>query len=270
MIALIDSDALVFRMSVVVEDKHPFTGEILGADPEEAWALIELRTQEVVDTLFEEFDEEIEVVHCFSSPKNYRKDVEPSYKSNRTGEKPILYKEMVEKTKRNYEWHELHGVEADDIMGIFQCEWDEQTVIVSPDKDMKQIQGYHLNLNKLEEGVSWVTEEEGHKFFLTQCIAGDPTDGYAGCPAMGMTKATKWLEKYGYTWDSVVLAYEKAMSPKSRTETSEGGKKTIKKLTSCNYGLGEEDALKTARMAFILNSYDYYDLDKQEVNLWTP
>jgi len=37
-----------------------------------------------------------------------------------------------------------------------------------------------------------------------------------------------------------------------------------------NLGLGQEDALKTAQMAFIANSFDYYDIDKKEVTLWQP
>ena len=268
MIALIDADALVFRMSIVVEDVHPFTGEVLGADPEEAWGLIQLRLKEVVSCLFEEFGEDVDLELHFSDSTNFRYRVDSNYKSNRKGtSKPILYSEMVEKCKRHYTCVQYTDWEADDSMGAHQ---DATSCIVSPDKDMRQIEGYHLNLNKIADGVDLVTEQEGKQFFLTQCIAGDSCDGYAGATGFGMGKAKKWLEKYGYTWDSVVLAYESCMSPKSQRIKQPNGKYKVKKLTSFNLGLGEADALKTAQLAFIANDMKYYNEDKQEGIPWTP
>jgi hypothetical protein len=58
------------------------------------------------------------------------------------------------------------------------------------------------------------------------------------------------------------------MSPKSTTVTTEGGKKRTKKLKSYNLGLGEADALLTARCAYILRNEDEYDKDTGEVKLW--
>jgi DNA polymerase-1 len=56
--------------------------------------------------------------------------------------------------------------------------------------------------------------------------------------------AEKLLDKEGAEWQTVVNAYEKA-------------------------GMGEDEALLNARMAFILRD-GYYDKDTKEITLWTP
>jgi DNA polymerase-1 len=269
MIALIDADALCFRMAVVVEDVHPFTGEVLSADMEEAFRLCQLRLKEVETYLFNEFGEDVDIELHFSDKTNFRYRVNEDYKSNRKGlSKPIIYSELVEKCKRHYDWIQYKDVEADDSMGMHQLEND--SCIVSPDKDMKQIAGYHLNLNRIDDGVDLGGRRIIKKFFLTQCIAGDSCDGYKGAVGFGMGKAKKWLDTHGYTWSSVVDAYKSCSSPKSQRIKKPNGKYRIKKLTPFNLGLGEKEALETARMAFILNSFDYYDIEKQEVKLWEP
>ena len=52
------------------------------------------------------------------------------------------------------------------------------------------------------------------------------------------------MDKKGYTWDTVVGAFEKA-------------------------GQTEEDALVNARLAYILQHKDY-DNDTKKINLWKP
>ena len=271
MIALIDADALCFRMAVVVEDVHPFTGEVLGADMEEAFRLCQLRLKDVEDALFNEFGEDVDIELHFSDRTNFRYRVDPNYKSNRKGtSKPVIYKELVEKCKRHYDWIQYDDLEADDSMGMHQDQEHYTTCIVSPDKDMRQIAGYHLNLNRIDDGIDYVEVNHGHRFFLTQCIAGDTCDGYKGAVGFGMGKAKKWLDEYGYTWSSVVSAYKSCSSPKSQRIKKPNGKYKVKKLKSFNLGLGEAEALKTAQMAFILNSFDYYNYEKEEGIPWTP
>ena len=260
--ALIDADALCFRMACVVEDVHPFTGEVLSADLGEAFNLCQLRLQEVEQVLFDEFNEDVDIELHFSDSTNFRYRVDPNYKANRKGKgKPMVYSELVAKCKKHYAWVQMKDWEADDSMGASQT---LDTCIVSPDKDMRQIKGYHLNLNKLPDGVEVVTKDLGYQFFLTQCIAGDTCDGYAGATGFGMGKAKKWLDKYGYTWEEVVRAYESCTSPKTKRTKQPNGKYTTKRLVVRNLGLGREDALKTAQMAFIANSFDYYNYEKEE------
>ena len=64
-------------------------------------------------------------------------------------------------------------------MGIFATH-EPGNIIVSPDKDMRQIPG---KLYDLKETVD-ITEEEGMRWHLVQTLAGDQTDGYSGVPVL--------------------------------------------------------------------------------------
>ena len=135
----------------------------------------------------------------------------------------------------------IPSLEADDALGIIQTKNPEADhIIVSPDKDMRQIPG---RLYNLEELIT-VTPEEGKRWHLIQTLAGDQTDGYAGCPGIGVKKAEALFDKQGESWQTVVAAFEKA-------------------------GLDEETALLNARLARILQSTDY-DHSTGTVRLWTP
>ena len=98
-------------------------------------------------------------------------------------------------------------------------------IIVSPDKDMRQIPGKLFNMDELIE----ITEEEGRQWHLIQTLAGDQTDGYSGVPGIGIKRAVTLFDECGYCWDTVVKAF------------------TDKDLT-------EEDALINARLAKILTN----------------
>jgi DNA polymerase-1 len=75
-------------------------------------------------------------------------------------------------------------------------------------------------------------------------MAGDQTDGYGGVPGIGVKRAETLFKDKGYTWKTVVSAFEE------------------KDLT-------EDDALVNARLARILTVEDY-DFTKKEPILWTP
>jgi DNA polymerase-1 len=78
-----------------------------------------------------------------------------------------------------------------------------------------------------------------------QTIMGDSTDNYFGIKGVGPKTAEKMLEKDGYTWDTVIAAYEKA-------------------------GLTYDDALMNARLAYILQHQDVDHETKTIKKLWTP
>ena len=68
-------------------------------------------------------------------------------------------------------------LEADDAIGIYATS-NDNCVMVSPDKDMKQIPG---TLYNLDETIT-ITPEDGWEWFLIQTLSGDSTDGYSGAP----------------------------------------------------------------------------------------
>ena len=175
----------------------------------------------------------------FSDSKNFRKEILPSYKGHRNRKKPCGYRRVINKLKTEFNVITLPTLEADDAMGIFATMW-EDTVICSPDKDMRQIPGdlYDMSDN------TFITKVEGLRWHLIQAMAGDQTDGYGGCPGIGIKRAVTIFEKDGYTWEAVVKTFAEK-------------------------DLGEDIALQNARLAKIL-TIDDYDFDNKQVRLWTP
>ncbi len=130
-------------------------------------------------------------------------------------------------------------LEADDAMGIYATK-HPGNMIVSPDKDMKQIPGELYNLNE----TFTVTPEEGATWHLTQTLSGDQTDGYGGVPGIGIKRAETLFKDKGCSWKTVVDAFKE------------------KDLT-------EQDALINARLARILTVEDY-DFKNNRPILWDP
>jgi DNA polymerase-1 len=164
-------------------------------------------------------------------------------------QRPILHKPM-----RDWILQEIYAtvvptLEGDDCCGMaatspapFEGGLFER-IIVSSDKDLKQIPGRLYNPDDPSDVVS-ISVEEADYFHLLQTLTGDRTDNYPGCKGLGDVKARKLFDKKGATWDTVVEAY-------------------------CSAGLTEADALAQARVARVCRWNDY-DCEKGEVKLWTP
>ena len=163
----------------------------------------------------------------------------PEYKGHRNRKKPCGYKRVINKLKTEYEVIVMPELEADDAMGIYATQ-NPGNVVVSPDKDMKQIPGELYNLDE----KFTVTKREGEAWHLIQTLAGDQTDGYGGVPGIGVKRAETLFKEKGYSWKTVVQAF------------------VDKDLT-------EEDALVNARLAKILTADDY-DFKKKRPKLWSP
>jgi len=183
------------------------------------------------------FDEDL--VLFFTSPNNFRKKILPEYKGHRQRKKPCGFKRVIQELKKTYKVILKDTLEADDALGIYATKYPGN-IIVSPDKDMRQIPG---KLYDFKETVT-ISPEEGARWHLIQTMAGDNTDGYSGVPGIGIKKAEKIFAEKGYTWKAVVETFEE------------------KDMT-------EEDALVNARLARILTTTDY-DHDKREPILWSP
>ena len=86
-----------------------------------------------------------------------------------------------------------------------------------------------------------IDPEDGRRWHLIQSLAGDQTDGYGGCPGIGVKRAVTLFEESGYNWDVVVKAF-------------------------ADKDLGEDVALMNAQLARILTK-DNYD---GQVIPWHP
>ncbi len=187
-------------------------------------------------------DLDFNVLFCFSDKEYFRREVMPTYKANRQGKrKPVCYAALLQWVKQNYTWVVMPHLEADDVIGILATQNKGNSLIISGDKDMKCIPS--LQYDFLRDVLSDISEEEADYNFLLQTLTGDATDGYSGCPSIGVVTAKKLLDA-DCSWDTVVKAYTKK-------------------------GLTEADALSNARCARILRASDY-DSVKERVILWTP
>ena len=180
-----------------------------------------------------------DMILFFSDSKNFRKKIFADYKGHRNRKKPCGYRRVITELGKRYELIRLPELEADDAMGIYATE-HPGNIIVSPDKDMRQIPGRLYNMDEM----TTVTPTEGAKWHLIQTLAGDQTDGYSGVPGIGIKRAVTLFEEHGYNWQTVIKAFKD------------------KELT-------EDDALMNARLARILTCTDY-DSEKQAVIPWTP
>ena len=163
----------------------------------------------------------------------------PEYKGHRNRKKPCGYKRVINQLKTEYEVIIMPELEADDSMGIYATQ-NPGNIIVSPDKDMKQIPGKLYNLDE----QFTVSKESGAAWHLIQTLSGDQTDGYGGVPGLGVKRSEALFNKEGYTWETVVKAFK-------------------------DKDLTEEDALVNARLARIL-TVDDYDFKNKRPKFWTP
>ena len=233
---LIDADFIVYKCCAAAEDEIDWGDDVITVVSKfsEAYNAVEAEINKIMSEFFDG-----EPVLFFSDSKNFRKKIYPDYKGHRNRKKPCGYRRVISELDKNYKVIRLPELEADDAMGIYAT-FEPGNVIVSPDKDMRQIPG---RLYDLKEVVD-ISEEEGMRWHLIQTLAGDQTDGYGGVPGVGVKRAITLLEKDGYTWDTVVKAF------KSKE-------------------LDEDTALMNARLAKILQHTDY-DAVKRRVIPWLP
>ena len=191
-------------------------------------------------------------VFCISSNFNFRYKVLPTYKHNRTGEKPKLYDILKEHVESIHAALHYKNLEADDLMGIISTRQPEGWVIASLDKDMDQIPGWHYNWNK--QSLYRTEQSWCDYWFLRQVLTGDSTDGYKGCPGIGPKKAD--------------LVLQPAMSPEPMLFNMEIGWEQVVEAYE-KKGLTEADALQQARVARILRHGEYDERTFKPV-LWTP
>jgi DNA polymerase-1 len=234
---LIDADYIVYKSCAAAETEVDFGDDVILVTSNFSDAY--KATVGELTKIRDKFGSFSDLILFFSDTKNFRKKIMPEYKGHRNRKKPCGYKRVIKALKDNYEVIVMPELEADDALGIYATK-NSGNIIVSPDKDMKQIPG---KLYNLEEEFT-ITEEEGAKWHLIQSLAGDQTDGYSGVPGIGVKRAETLFNKEGYSWKTVVKAF-------------------------VDKGLNEYTAITNARLARIL-TVDDYDFTNNKPELWSP
>ncbi len=236
----IDADILLYRSTSAAESEVDWGDDIfsLWMDMKEAKAAFVRQLENIQEKLGV-----TNVVCCISdSGNNFRKSVDPSYKSNRRGtRKPVGYTAMKDWVVSTYPSMRKPGLEGDDLLGILATRPGNDCIMVSDDKDMLGVPGRLFRPSKDE--MFEISVQDADRFFLTQVLTGDPTDGYKGVPGIGPKKAEAILGPR-HDWGAIEKAFLDA-------------------------GLTKDDALTQARLARILRWSDW-DAEKGEPILWKP
>lgn len=187
--------------------------------------------------------------------QNFRRDFWPKYKEHRDGhEDPPLRGPLIEWLKKESGLKVLTAprIEADDLLGILGANAKPMPdgsipVIVTIDKDLRQIPGWHCNPDKEDHPV-WVSPDEAEYFFYQQWQSGDATDNIPGMYKVGPAKAQKLLDSTPRAgWAAAVLeAYAQHPQKYSR-----------------------DYALSQARCVRILTA-DLWDAKAKLPRLWNP
>jgi DNA polymerase-1 len=185
-------------------------------------------------------------VVALTDKNNFRKDVLPTYKSNRKEKrKPIVLNAMREHIMEKHNGVMWANLEADDVMGIMATEpSDEERILVSIDKDMKTIP---CNLSDDGTTIEQIPQKIADYNFMIQVLTGDKVDGYDGIEGIGIKTAEKLIKKYTNVtlpdlWKVVKGIYKEK-------------------------GYTEKEALQQARVAHILR-HGEYNKKTGKVKLW--
>tara|TARA_A200000159_G_scaffold66912_2_gene61918 strand:- start:2021 stop:2746 length:726 start_codon:yes stop_codon:yes gene_type:complete len=233
---LIDGDIVAYRAATACEQP------IDWGDGHWTLHAFEHDVEQNIDHFMEDLVKESKCkkwVTCLTGTKNFRKDVDPTYKANRVDKrKPMLLHHARAYLVNKWNGRIDEGIEADDTLGILGSS-DDSYMIWSIDKDLMTIPAHHWK----DGEVVTVSQEEADYWFYYQTLVGDSTDNYKGCPSIGDKKARAMLDK-DCSWQTVVTAFEKA-------------------------GLSETVAVEQARLARILRNGEY-NFKTKEVSLWEP
>lgn len=221
-----------------------------------------------VDNLIHHICTVVEATHppiiFFTGKTNFRTGIAKRQKyKDRLSNKPFHYKNLTAYLKGKYEWRECEGLEADDLMSIEQCSNPESTIICTRDKDLHMVEGwiYGWELGNQPSfgpdyctGYGWIRYSSdkkklsgrGYKFFLAQCIMGDPTDTVPGLPKYGPLKAFNIVEP---------------------TSTTIEGYKAVLEAYRGVYGDdAEKELLEQARLVWMVNSLN----EDGSPKMWEP
>lgn len=247
-IALIDADIYIYQAAVGAEVATDWGDGLwtLHADANDAEANLHAEIKRLVEVV-----EADEAILALSDTENFRKQILPTYKSNRKGtRKPMLVPFLRDSVWKNWKTYQKDGLEGDDVLGILAT-WPGlkgTKVIVTGDKDLYTIPGLVYMSHKPELGITEVSHEQARYTHMMQTLTGDTTDGYTGCPGIGPVRAKRILDAAKGTpkdyWSAVVNTYQKA-------------------------GLSEEEALVQARVAYILRA-EHFNTETKEPILWNP
>ena len=201
-IALLDGDLIVYRCGFGGQKKLP--DGTIEPIPD---AVMKARVDSfIVDLLMFDLPDctDYEGYLSLDSESNFRNAIAVTapYKGNRTAAKPHHYDLIRDRLLTYWEFHGIIGQEADDSLAQEQTEKGDKTVIVSIDKDMLQVPGWHYNF--VNRTMQKLTFFEGFRNFCVQMLMGDKVDNIIGLHRVGIKTAQKIVNDTS-PWEAALL-----------------------------------------------------------------
>lgn len=201
LIPLVDSDIIVYRCGLADrEQTEPLSYTLHSVK----------QTLESILDVFEPSDKTRVLLQGSGNYRNQVATIQP-YKGNRDPSKRPQYFDEIREYLIEYKGAELvHGKETDDELATTQwANKDRSTCIVTIDKDLDCVPGWHYNYVKQE--MYYVDLATANKKFWLQVLTGDSTDNIQGIPKVGPKTAEKTLEgitDWSEMHNAVLKAYE--------------------------------------------------------------
>ena len=228
MILLIDFDSIiytsVYRIVSFKEIRRALTD--FGKDGARQWILEEVYNEgvnraenellKIQNYVSNQMIQEVTGVELFitTCKKSFRKELNPHYKETRNRNKYVDF--IRTHYQMNGAYHsDTH--EADDLIARRALELGKDNyVVVSIDKDLKQVGGYYWSYYKIkskdtygeyilnehgshekefkQKSIDFITDQEADLFFWNQMLTGDPGDCVKGLHRVGKVTAEKILK----------------------------------------------------------------------------
>lgn len=224
--ALIDADILAYEFGNMVQLEEP--------DKPLEWEIVRSMVDDRINQIVEATGSDSYSCYLTDSKSNFRLEVATilPYKGQRKQEKPYHWEAIRQHLIDNHGAEVQYGIEADDRLGIEQCEaykgqlsayfgktrymFDDlkdfehpnMPVICSRDKDLHMIPGWHYSwaVGKQEERLWFQDETSALRCFYKQLLTGDrSTDNILGLYGVGgSSQLVKRLEEI----DEELLMFE--------------------------------------------------------------
>lgn len=261
---------MAYRAAAANQTTHDWGDGVVAIETNIEEAKTQLRQQ--IDLWMSETDADDFLICLSDDFHNFRKDIDPTYKGNRsTTERPELLYKLKDWLAERFPHDRRRTLEADDVMGILATEPHTGTrIIVSQDKDMRTIPGYLYRPFDERPQVELISEAEADHYHLYQTLTGDAVDHYPGCPGVGKMKAEAALRSLTGV---MPVHREITRGPRKGTIVTEyepadmDNPWDVVVSLYLKAGLTAQDALVQARLARILRASDF---DGHRPILWNP
>ena len=203
MIILLDADSLVFASCY-----NTGSEDIFYTDLEDSVSKFDEQFMAIINEIEKRYD--IKKIMTFNGSKgNFRKILNSEYKANRKKQDlPPLLHDMHEYVKKNYSSIYGYGVETDDLVARYWKNLSdeigkENVMIVSIDKDYKQLPCLYYNYHYKWKEFYNITNDQALYNFYEQMITGDSADNVNFFKGKGKVFAKTYLNgcksKFSYT-----------------------------------------------------------------------